>query len=290
MFSFGDFNAIRHFMRLNHPSCKRYRKESAEEKKDPVSSSPSTSPQSQLPFRAVLLDDNPNDRDHVRAMLRRHPSIQLAGEATTLKQALEMISQKRIDVMFLESEIKGRFILEECPLIPAAVKLIFLTNHQMAAVRAFELEALDFLLKPLSSSRLNETIRRLLRIDWQRTSTPPLLKTDNNASALIPFERGRRGASLSEISLIQAFGNYTRVTFDKGKSEIVLRSLAKWEQLLPMPPFLRVHRNAVVHTNKVRALDDINGCSVLRLDNNKETIPVSRRCLPEVRQALFAQH
>jgi len=239
------------------------------------------------PFRAVLLEDNPDDREHFRFLLRRHPAIQLVGEASNLKQALEILSREPVDVLFLESEIAGRFLLDECPLIPATVKLIFLTRHQAAAVRAFELDAVDFLIKPLTTMRFTETIRRLLRIDWQRPSIVPP-PPSANGMVLIPFERGRRGASLDEISLIQAFGNYTRVSLGGGKSEIVLRSLAKWEQLLPMPPFLRVHRNTIVHSSKVRGLEESGSGSVLRVADNEDSIPVSRRCLPEVRQVLFA--
>jgi len=254
-------------------------------------SAPPTSP----PFRAVLLDDNPHDCAYFRFLLRRHPSITLVHEAVCLKQALEFISANRVDVLFLESDLDGRSILDECPLIPTSVKLIFLTRREFAAVRAFELDALDFLVKPLTSPRLNETIRRLLRIDWQRATPFPApqaspARLPNNGTILIPFERGRRGASLNEISLIQAFGNYTRVTLDRGKNEIVLRSLAKWEQLLPMPPFLRVHRNTIVHSGKVLDLEDAGGGSVLRIEGHEEKIPVSRRCLPEVRQTLFAAH
>lgn len=239
------------------------------------------------PFRAVLLDDNPYDREHFRFLLLRHPSIQLVGEAMNFQQALELVVQERADVLFLESEIGGKFLLDECPLIPPSVKLIFHTRHQTAAVRAFELDAIDFLIKPLTSSRLTETMRRLLRIEWQRPSVvaPP---PGTGGMILIPFERGRRGASLDEISLIQAFGNYTRVALGDGKSEIVLRSLAKWEQLLPMPPFLRVHRNTIVHASQVRGLEESGSGSVLRMAKSEERIPVSRRCLPEVRQSLFA--
>lgn len=245
-----------------------------------------SSPSLTKPFRAILLDDNIHDREHFRLLLRRHPSIQLMGEATSFKQAMELITKEQTDVLFLESEIAGRFVMDECPLIPSTVKMIFLTRHQAAAVRAFELDAVDFLIKPLTSHRFAETTRRLLRIDWQRPSTvtpPPTA----NGMVLIPFERGRRGASLDEINLIQAFGNYTRVSLSNGKSEIVLRSLAKWEQLLPMPPFLRVHRNTIVHINQVRGLEESGSGYVLRIAGNAELIPVSRRCLPEVRQLLF---
>lgn len=244
-------------------------------------------PSASAPFRAVLLDDNPHDREHFRFLLRRHPAIQLAGEAANFQQALKLVTDQRMDVLFLESEIGGKSLLDECPLIPSSVKLIFHTRHETAAARAFELDAVDFLIKPLTSSRLTETIRRLLRIEWQRPSitASPL---GAGGSVLIPFERGRRGASLDEIRVIQAFGNYTRVMLGDGKSELVLRSLAKWQQLLPMPPFLRVHRNTIVHAAQVRGLEESGSGSVLLVAKSDEQIPVSRRCLPEVRQALFA--
>lgn len=241
------------------------------------------------PFRAVLLDDQEEDRAHFRFLLRRHPSIQLIGEAATFREALEFIHREHPDVLFLESTLGGRLILDECACLPANVKLIFLTRHEASAVRAFELDALDFLLKPLTTPRFTETIRRLLRIDWQR-ATPVRDPQPINGAVLIPFERGRRGAALNEISLIQAFGNYTRITLGGGKSEIVLRSLAKWEQMLPMPPFLRVHRNTIVHAQKVIGLEEDGGASVLKMEGTEEKIPVSRRCLSEVRHALFAGH
>jgi two-component system LytT family response regulator len=239
------------------------------------------------PFRTVLLDDDSSDRDHFRFLLRRHPSIHLVGEADNFQEALRLIGEHQADVLFLESEIGGKSLLESCSLIPLSVRLIFLTKHQAAAVRAFEFEALDFLVKPLTSHRFSETVRRLLRIEWKRSSHEPP-PSQPNATILIPFERGRRGVSLEEIGLIQAFGNYTRVSMADDRSEIVLRSLAKWQKLLPMPPFLRVHRNALVHGKKVRQLEETADGVVLFLSGLKDPVPVSRRCLPEVRHALFA--
>jgi len=235
-------------------------------------------------FRAVLLDDNPDDRDRFLRLLRRHPSLHLVGTAETLQAALALIAKEGADVLFLDAEIGGKNLFEECALVPPAVKMVFLTRSREGAVRAFELDALDYLIKPLDAGRLSETVRRLLRIEWPQPKTPePAAGT-----LLIPFERGRRGVSLDEICLIQAFGNYTRLSLSDGRSEIVLRSLAKWEGLLPKPPFLRTHRNTIVHAARVRGLEEAGDGSVLRVEHVGEPVPVSRRCLPEVRQALFA--
>ncbi len=236
-------------------------------------------------FRAVLLDDSADDRDHFLRLLRRHPSLHLVGTAETLKEALALIAKEGADVLFLDVEIGGKNLFEECALVPPAVKMVFLTRSREGAVRAFELDALDYLIKPLEAVRLSETVRRLLRIEWPKPSPAP---EPAAGTLLIPFERGRRGASLDEICLIQAFGNYTRLSLSDGRSEIVLRSLAKWEGLLPMPPFLRTHRNTIVHAGRVRGLEEAGEASVLRVEHVGEPVPVSRRCLPEVRQALFA--
>lgn len=250
---------------------------------DTASSSPAAPP-----FCAVALDDNEDDLEHFRLLLRRHPSIRLAGEASNFQQALQLVLQEHADILFLESEIDGASLLDECSLIPPSVKLIFHTRCQTAAARAFELDAVDFLLKPLTPARLAETMRRLLRIEWQRPSLAPQPpKADGRI--LIPFERGRHGVSLDEIHWIQAFGNYTRVTLDNNKSELVLRSLAKWQQILPMPPFLRIHRNTIVHANQVRGLEESDKGSVLRMAKSDERIPISRRCLSAVRHVLFAK-
>lgn len=234
-------------------------------------------------FRAILLEDNPDDRDHFLNLAKRHPSLHLAGTVNTLKAALELIAREGADVLFLDLEIGGKYLFDECALIPPTVKMVFLTRSHHGAVKAFELDALDYLIKPIEAARLSETVRRLLRIEWPQPK--PLEPVGD--TILIPFERGRRGASLDEICMIQAFGNYTRVSLDSGRSEIVLRSLTKWEGLLPEPPFLRVHRNTIVNAGRVRGLEDGAEGSVLRLEHVDEPVPVSRRCLPEVRQVLF---
>jgi len=237
------------------------------------------------PFRIVLLDDDEDARAHFRSLLPRHPALRLCGEAASLKEALEIIVASGAGILFLESEIGGESLFEDCALIPPSVRLVFLSRRDAGALRAFELDALDFLIKPLAPTRLAETVRRMLRIDWPRPETAP----EPDSRILIPFERGRRGASLEEICVVQAFGNYTRVSLIDGKSEIVLRSLSKWEGLLPSPPFLRIHRNAIVHSARVRKLEEQEGGCVVQVEGMEEPLAVSRRCLAEVRQVLFAK-
>lgn len=234
-------------------------------------------------LRAVLCDENPDDLVHFQHLLARHPSIDLIGTASSFPGALEKVAQNPVDVLFLETAMQGASILADCALVPPLVKMIFVTKDPTAAVRAFEMDAVDYLLKPVLPSRLSETIRRLLRIEWQRSESAPA----TSRHVLIPFERGRRGVSLDSICVIQAFGNYTRVSFDGTPSEIVLRSLTKWESLLPNPPFVRVHRNAIVNLPKVKSLEATSDGSILSLHGFEETIPVSRRSLAPLRQMLF---
>ncbi len=236
-------------------------------------------------FRTVLLDDDEEDRAHFRSLIRRHPSIEIVGEASHLKDALQLVIAGNADVLALDTRIDGRSVLDECRFFPSSVRLLFLTREHENALRAFELDAIDYLIKPVDSARLAETVRRMLRIEWARPSAP----APSSATVLIPFERGRRGTPLDEVCLIQAFGNYTRVVLSGGKSEIVLRSLAKWERILPMPPFLRVHRNTLVHSGRVRGLEETGNGHSLKVEDVDEPVAISRRCLTEVREAVFAK-
>lgn len=240
------------------------------------------------PVRTVLVDDSAADREHFGALIAKHPAVHLVGEAETFKDGLGLLFRENAELLVLESRLGEMSILEDCALIPSHVKILFLTQDPSVAWKAYELDAVDFLLKPLTSERLAETVRRLLRLDWAR-QPDPAMRTSPQETALIPFERGRRGVRIEDILMIQAFGNYTRLSLSDGRSEIVLRSLSKWENLLPMPPFLRVHRNTIVNRAKIISLDQGRSSSFVRLTGMDEAVPVSRRCLADVRKAVFAQ-
>jgi DNA-binding LytR/AlgR family response regulator len=90
--------------------------------------------------------------------------------------------------------------------------------------------------------------------------------------------------------MIQAIGNYTRIVLESGKSEVVMRSLVKWAKILPSPPFLRIRRNTIVHSGKVQRLEDSENGIVMRVDKVDEPLPVSRRCISDVRQVLFPEN
>jgi two-component system, LytTR family, response regulator len=235
------------------------------------------------PFRAMILDASEEDRRYLGEMMRRHPSVQILHEAAGLAEAAPIFEKRDVDVLFLDPAGMGTEVLAKTP---HNLKIVFTTRDASYAVTAFEIEAVHFLPKPVDAARLAEAVRRLLRIEWR----PPLSSPPAQSEAImIPFERGRKGVPLEDIRVIQAFGNYTRVAFSETGSELVLRSLNRWEQSLPEDRFLRVHRNTIVNLGHVRELASethAENC-VLRVAGVEDSIPVSRRHVAELKKRLY---
>jgi len=235
-----------------------------------------------LPLPAAILDANLKDREQLRRLLLAHPSVDLKAEFS----ALEEISDRELSsacLLFCDLGEDPAQIFAWLGTRPSALDVILMTNEGKWAARAFEVDALDFLLKPLSREQLNRSIRRLLRLDWSMSfNNAPLER------AFVPFKRGRRLVSVDEICAIQAFGNYTRILFANGTTDVAMRPLRRWEQTLPRNGFLRIHRSTLANTKRLRRIEmtgEGDEC-LAEVDGIKERLAVSRRCLGAVRTVL----
>lgn len=234
------------------------------------------------PLNAWLLDESASDRQALRRSLTRHPAISICGEGANAGE----MAGTALDVIFTEATFPAGSLARICRDFPSEAQMIIVTSQKDFAWQAFELDAVDFLLKPVEPRRLAEAVRRLLRLDWRPgTNSQP----SPTGTVIIPFERGRRGVALSDICAIQAFGNYSRVLFADGESEIVLRSLSRWLRALPPGKFLQVHRGAIVNRDRVRGLEGNSNSetALLRVDGLAEELPVSRRQVPILKKLLY---
>jgi len=169
---------------------------------------------------------------------------------------------------------------------PPSLDIILLSQDEKWASRAFELDALDFLVKPVPRERLGRSVRRLLRLDW----SGPREAEPVSHQVFVPFERGRRLVAMNEICAIHAFGNYTQVVLAGGTTEIVLRSLRRWEETLSTGRFIRLHRSTLANAGRLRRVEmtEQGDGALAEMEGVAEKLPVSRRCLPGVRAALTA--
>jgi len=198
---------------------------------------------------AILVDDEALARSSLRALLAEHPEIEIVAEAADARQAGEVIEAKRPDVVFLDIQMPGGggFGLLETLDSPPAI--VFVTAHDEYAVRAFEVNAADYLLKPVEPQRLARAVARLQRPD--SASSGPVGPYAAEDRVLIKTSRRCFFLPAAQIAAIRAAENYSYVVGEDGQEHLVRRSLKEWEVLLPTDSFVVLDRSCLVNCRQV---------------------------------------
>ncbi len=208
------------------------------------------------PLRALIVDDEPPARRWLRELLATHPEIAVEAEAGDVSSAIKAANRLKPDIVFLDVQMPPGTGFELLPALTSQPRVVFVTAHDTYAVRAFDANALDYLLKPVSPERLAESVRRLLA---PAAEVPPPASPAGTLRLqdLVPLrDRGTlRMASVGDIAAIQAEAAYSHVLLSGHPPMLVLRPISEWERLLPAPPFARVDRSLLVNLPRVRSLD-----------------------------------
>jgi two-component system LytT family response regulator len=200
-------------------------------------------------LRALIVDDEPDVRQGLRALLAAHPELQVIGEAASVADALVWLQSGKPDVVFLDMEMPGGSGLELARSMDKATRTVFVTAYPDYALKAFHLGAVDYLLKPVDPDRLAITIERLL--ERVPDSVSPVSATVDCIGVSGQIERIR----ISEILWIEAFQNYTRVYLAQGeKASLCRHTMAAWEEMLPADLFVRAGRSEIIQLARIRAV------------------------------------
>ena len=247
-----------------------------------------------MTLKVLIVDDEAHARSRLRTLLAEctEPRVDVVGEAANAVQAVEQMQRTGCDLLLLDVRMPGvdgvqlASRLREMGTPPA---IVFVTAHVEHAVEAFELEAIDYLTKPVRRERLQQALQKVLRARAAAQSGAEL--GSGGSEHLIIQERGRsERVALSEVVYLKAELKYITVRTTE-KEHIYDGALNDLEQRYPHL-FVRVHRNALVARRAVRAVekhhDPIEGEGwMVRLDGVDERLAVSRRQLAAVREALM---
>ncbi|HEX7809132.1 MAG TPA: response regulator [Thermoanaerobaculia bacterium] len=221
-------------------------------------------------WKVLVADDEPAARRGVRQLLAAFPEFAVIGECRNGEEVLAALDTLRPDVVFLDIQMPGvdgfEVIRRRTPERMPAV--VFLTAYDQFAIRAFEAQALDYLVKPVAESRFETTMKRLAR--QLRSATPAA-----TPGLIVTTSRGMTVLSVEDVDWIEAAGNYARVWIGT-RGHLVRESLREFEQRVREHGFIRAHRNALVRVSRVRALESQRGMFVALLTTGA-TIPISRR-------------
>lgn len=226
-------------------------------------------------MKAIIIDDERLARQELRNLLAAHKEIEVVAECANAEQAKEKISELNPDVIFLDIQMPGKTGLELLEDISALPEVVFVTAYDEYAIRAFEINALDYLLKPVQPQRLAETIKKLLNkeVGEKQENDTPL---NDNDQVFVKDGEKCWFVSLQNIRLFESEGNYVRVYFDTFRP-LILRSLNSLETRLPEKSFFRASRKHIINLKWVDTIETwFNGGLMVKLKGGQE-VEISRR-------------
>jgi two-component system, LytTR family, response regulator len=247
---------------------------------------------------AIVVDDEPLARRELRTLLAVHQDLEIVGEAEDVDTAAALISRVSPDIVFLDIQLSGATGFDLLARVPARFEVIFVTAYEQHALRAFDVNALGYLLKPVSRERLAEVVARLVTLlKDARVDEPREDPDDGVDDEDVPLHYDDRlflrlddrwhFVSVSAIQSILAEGNYTRVMLTDGRAALVNRTLKHWAARLPARRFLRVHRSAIVNLQHVDHVEEWSASTwQVYLRHAAEPIVMSRRYAARIQHRL----
>jgi two-component system LytT family response regulator len=226
--------------------------------------------------RVVIIDDEPLARKGLRRLLSHHSSFKIVGEADSGTSGAILIRKEKPDVVFLDVEMPGSSGFQMLSELNPRPSVVIVTAHAEHAMHAFDIEAVDYLLKPVTPSRFDQAIRRLQNHMQGSAALPgqPYSKTDR-----ICLRTPERTivAPMDSIPLLLAEGDFTRFHFKEHPPLMICHPLGDYETLLPSPPFLRIDRSHLVNLDLIIRMErSSRDEAVLILEGVPEAVPLGR--------------
>ena len=233
-----------------------------------------------MPITAIIIDDERLARNELKKLLEQHTEIQIIDEASGVDEGVEKIELARPDLIFLDIKMPGKTGFDLLGELEKSPKVIFTTAFDEFALKAFEVNALDYLLKPIDLNRLSDAIQKLqTELTLEQASLiegsvrGPLTEADQ-----VFVKDGEQCwfVKLAEIRLFESVGNYAKVYFSTHKP-LILKSLNALEDRLDEHVFFRANRKHIINLHWIEKIEPyFNGGLLVELKGG-EKIEISRR-------------
>jgi len=243
-------------------------------------------------IKAVIIDDEPLAREIVKEYLSTYTQIQILQECNDGFEGLKAIQQHQPDIIFLDVQmpkINGFEMLELVEELPAVV---FTTAFEEHAIRAFEVNATDYLLKPFSKERFDKALQKWL--DKRQETTPVQTDALLETAATSPLQSNRVVVKINgkikiipvqDIHYLEAADDYVKIVTQEG-AFLKNKTMAFFEQTLDMQQFARVHRSYILNVNQVTRIEPYEKENHLAMLKSGAKVPVSKTGYPKLKSAL----
>jgi two-component system, LytTR family, response regulator len=233
-------------------------------------------------MRTLIIDDERLAREELKSMIESYHFVEIIGEAKNPKEGIEKIKELQPELIFLDIQMPGMNGFEMLQQLEEIPKVIFVTAYDEFAINAFEINALDYLLKPIDPNRLKEAISKLQKPEDEfKTKLKGIENRKEkilNSGDKIFIKDGEKCwyIDINTIRMFESDGNYVKVYFDKFRP-LILRSLNSLEERLSNESFFRANRKFIINLNQITAIENwFNGGLMVTLREN-EKVEISRR-------------
>lgn len=234
-------------------------------------------------YQAIVVEDHESSRDHLRFLLGERHDVQVLGEATSIAEAVSLCDALHPNLIFLDIDLNGEdgfSLLEKLNPVPA---IIFVTGFSEHAFRAFTVNAVDYLLKPVDKNHLSDALERIHR-EPRRVQDLPYRVDD---SMILNWDNLSRRVYVENIAAIEADDNYATVFLTDGTKLYIRRTISSWEAILPKELFCRADRSFIVNLKAIRHLTNKSRDQMtFTLDGHETTFEVGRAGVTNLRRAL----
>ncbi len=231
--------------------------------------------------RAIIIDDERLARNELKKLLLDFPDVEIVAEASNAKEGIEKIEEFNPDLIFLDIQMPGKTGFEMLAELDRAPHVIFTTAYDDYALKAFEVNALDYLLKPIEPKRLQDALHKVEVAEEKEnaaTVASVVNRTVLTEDDQVFVKDGERCwfVKLNEIRLFESVGNYAKVYFSTNKP-LILKSLNSLEERLEEKTFFRANRKHIINMRWIEKIEPyFNGGLLVELRGG-EKIEVSRR-------------
>lgn len=237
-----------------------------------------------MKLRCLLVDDEPPAIKVLESHISNSNGLEIAGICKNAIEAMDMLQEKTIDLIFLDIKMPKLLGTDFLKSLSNPPKVIFVTAYRDYAVEGYELDAIDYLVKPVSFERFLKAVARVKKLlGYEVTGQAEEYKNNPDAFVYLKVDKNMQKVIVNEILYVESWKDYVKLFLDTGKTFMVKKSISSMENLLSGHNFIRAHRSYMVSMNKV------SGYNNLMLKLKDKEIPIGRLYKQQVMEAIHSR-
>lgn len=235
-------------------------------------------------LRCLIVDDEPQAREVIKRYVQQVPLLELVGECANALEVMDVLPRQPIDLLFLDINMPQLKGIDLAKILKAPPRIIFTTAHEEYALEGYELDVVDYLLKPIRFERFLKAVQKTMQLD-KGNPEPHLQLSEPVVKPFVYFRVERRmvKVNLDAILYIESMKDYIKVIATTG-ALITKQSISSVEALLPETQFMRVHRSFLVSLAKIKSYT----AELIEIEGTE--IPIGKLYRPGVLKVLEQQH